>query len=392
MYQDGSKLQSGQSHITAETFVFNRHERLTSSTLQVFVEGFNDYLETIEESLQQLDVNPKDFDAINCIFRIIHTLKGDCFMCFMEPLGIYVHILEDSLSGLRSKKIQYRPLVKAALLAALDLVVPVVESMVNKNRVEADKLADVANCLQTLSRATPETQDDACSEIIRLLSGEVNQPDPTVQTAQEELAPLYPLQDKNEQLAYFCSLSTLFEYRNPRWKNKTCSISFMAIKLNKEMGEPVHEEQLEAAVYIHDIGLAFYDDELLNSISHYHLDRKAKMLVHPDVGAQFLSLMPHWRDAAEIVLQHHERPDGTGYPLRLTGDQICVGAKILSLAVHFDMLINGRDKYTEKHSIVKAAAEINALKGVRFDADVVDAFNRIIRRDYNEGETLKMLH
>ena len=385
MYQDGPNLQAEQAEISAEMFYFERHERLTSATLQVFIEGFNEYLASIEQSLKQLDLDPNNDSAINAIFRTIHTLKGDCFMCFMQPLGVYVHKIEDGLSGLRSEKIHYKPLLKEAFLAALDLIAPCAEAMVLENRIEAEVLATVAACLQKLSSATHNNQDAICVEIITRLGGEA----PKTKAIKE---PLYPLQDKNEQLAYFCSLSTLLESRNPRWNNKTCSIAHIATQLNRELGRPVYEEQLEAAVYIHDIGIAFYDDDIINSISHYHIDKKGKMLVHPDVGAQFLSLMPHWRDAAEIVLQHHELPDGTGYPLRLMADQICIGAKILAVAIHFDMLINGRDKFTEKHSAIKATAEINAFKGVRFDTEVVDAFNNIIRRDYGTGEELQILH
>lgn len=80
-----------------------------------------------------------------------------------------------------------------------------------------------------------------------------------------------------------------------------------------------------------------------------------------------------------MIAQHHEREDGTGYPNRLTGDQICGGAKILALADAFESMTNRRADRIYKTSVTQAVRVINDNSGSQFSPYWVDIFNNVVR-------------
>ncbi len=390
--------------ICADDFSFQAHERLTTDTLSLFLEGFAEYMEEIELELQGLDDNPKDTTCINSLFRTIHSLKGDCFICFLQPLGKYVHAIEDSLAGLRSGQLHYDALLKEALLIALDMIPSAAEWMVQEHKVNAELFAEVAQNFEHLTAVPEFNQDIVCKEIIACLGGSATvgileketgagaASRSNAATAKaEQQQRLLEHREADEQLAYFCSLSTLLENRFPRWKERTCTIACTAMDINQQLDEPVNEQQLEAAVYLHDVGMAFFSDEVLSSISYQQPENDHQILVHTQAVAQMLQLIPQWREAGEIVLQHHEAYDGSGYPLRLKGESICLGARVLAVAIYFDALLNGRDPQLPKYSTLRALAEVNARKGTQFDPTVVDAFNRMMRCGYGDQTGLSKL-
>jgi HD-GYP domain-containing protein (c-di-GMP phosphodiesterase class II) len=108
---------------------------------------------------------------------------------------------------------------------------------------------------------------------------------------------------------------------------------------------------------------------------------------HPDVGADILALAPGLQDIAEVVRQHHERHDGTGYPSGIAGDAVCIEARVVSVcdtwsAMRFDRPYRGaRDE-------AEAIAELRGAAGSQFDPLVVDAFLRVIDTAASAGTSL----
>jgi HD-GYP domain-containing protein (c-di-GMP phosphodiesterase class II) len=92
---------------------------------------------------------------------------------------------------------------------------------------------------------------------------------------------------------------------------------------------------------------------------------------HPEIGAQILqkASLP---DLASWVLAHHERPDGTGYPLGLSGDAVSLEARILSVADAFEAMTSDRP-YRARMPAQAAREELLAHRGTQFDTTVVDA-------------------
>jgi HD-GYP domain-containing protein (c-di-GMP phosphodiesterase class II) len=94
-------------------------------------------------------------------------------------------------------------------------------------------------------------------------------------------------------------------------------------------------------------------------------------------GIEFLS------GAACVVAQHHERWDGSGYPLRLSGEEINLCARIFTVADAFDAIVSDR-VYSPSKSYELAAAELDRCAGKQFDPAVVAAFHRVPRAEWDE--------
>ena len=90
--------------------------------------------------------------------------------------------------------------------------------------------------------------------------------------------------------------------------------------------------------------------------------------------------MKRWDQASYIVLEHHEREDGLGYPAGLTGAHICPGAKILAIVDAFEARTHERAYSTNlKRPFVRAVLEINRCAGTHFDPNWVNVFNEVGR-------------
>ena len=101
--------------------------------------------------------------------------------------------------------------------------------------------------------------------------------------------------------------------------------------------------QLEAAVYLHDVGMMLLPEAVWLKVGKMSEEERALLFRHPDFGAGLLQRMEGWGEAARMVREHHEMPDGEGYPQHLTGEAIAPGAKILAIVDAFEAV-------TLKHS------------------------------------------
>lgn len=97
------------------------------------------------------------------------------------------------------------------------------------------------------------------------------------------------------------------------------------------------------------------------------------MKMHPEIGAQIVRGVSGLESIAPLVLTHHERVDGTGYPQGLTGDQIPLGGKILAVVDAYSTMTEGRP-YQEKRTHSEAIQEILNNSGKAYDPEVVDLF------------------
>jgi two-component system cell cycle response regulator len=132
-----------------------------------------------------------------------------------------------------------------------------------------------------------------------------------------------------------------------------------------------------AAARLHDIGKLCVPPEVLAAPGP--LDPRQWELVrrHPDVGANMLALAPGLQDIAEVVRQHHERHDGTGYPSGTAGDALCIEARVVSVCDAWSAMRVDRPHRGARDE-ADAIAELRNAAGSQFDPLVVDAFLRII--------------
>ena len=97
------------------------------------------------------------------------------------------------------------------------------------------------------------------------------------------------------------------------------------------------------------------------------------MRTHSEIGYNMLTRIPFLRDAAEIVLAHHEFFDGTGYPRQLRGEQIPLGARVISVANALDAMLSDRP-YRNALPMSHAREEIRRCAGTQFDPKIVEVF------------------
>jgi two-component system, response regulator RpfG len=137
-------------------------------------------------------------------------------------------------------------------------------------------------------------------------------------------------------------------------------------------------EMIELAAPLHDIGKLGIPDDILNKKSALDTEQLAVMRRHPNIGYQMLQDSPskYLQMGAEIALAHHERFDGKGYPNGLSGEQIPLCARIVSIADVFDALTSKRP-YKEAWSTDRAIAYILEESDKHFDPQLVSALLKI---------------
>jgi diguanylate cyclase (GGDEF)-like protein/putative nucleotidyltransferase with HDIG domain len=157
-----------------------------------------------------------------------------------------------------------------------------------------------------------------------------------------------------------------------------------AVEVAKELGVSTEEmEALQAAALLHDIGKLAIPEHIISKPGRLTPEEFEKMKIHPMVGADILERVQFPYPVVPIVRSHHEKYDGTGYPLGLKGNQIPIGARILAAVDFLDALASDR-QYRRALPLNEAMARVVAESGKAFDPEVV----RVLERKYVRLEQL----
>ena len=157
-------------------------------------------------------------------------------------------------------------------------------------------------------------------------------------------------------------------------------MSIIARQIAQEMGLSKDEvDVIELAGLVHDIGKVGIPDSLLRKPGPLGPAERAVMANHSLLGATILERAGMLADLAPLVLHHHEWHNGSGYPDRLGGTEIPVGAAILAVADAFDTMISDRP-YRSRMTVKEAREELLMCAGSQFRPDVVMALDRAIER------------
>ncbi len=156
-------------------------------------------------------------------------------------------------------------------------------------------------------------------------------------------------------------------------------VTEMALKIGAAMRLAPNElDDLHRAALLHDIGKVGVPVSILDKPGALDDDEFATIKKHPAIGARILEPIASYKDILQMVLQHHERYDGKGYPGGLSGDGIDIGARILAVADTFDAVTSDRP-YRKGWAIDRAVDLITKEAGHQFDPEVVEAFLKIMR-------------
>lgn len=168
-------------------------------------------------------------------------------------------------------------------------------------------------------------------------------------------------------------MGTLFE-KSKREKMHSERVSQIAKEIAKQFNlGTAFTNRVELAGRLHDIGKINISEEILDKPGKLNEQEWKKILKHPESGFRILSTVPEYLDIANIVLTHHERYDGQGYPKGLSGHNIPLESRIISLADAYDAMTEQRT-YRMPLTEDEALEEIIQNKGKQFDPEVVDKF------------------
>lgn len=356
------------------------HDR---DSLREFIEDLEDQVPGIERDIAALRRAPLDRALIARLFRAIHTIKGDAAICKVD-LGVMIcHPIESLLARCRDGEIQFSNLLAETTLLALDRLELATEALAGGRSVEHLKLPELVGGLEGMAAAPADELAARAAHTIEAVTG--FRP---LATGREPAAASAPPQTASADLAadlrFFRALALQLESRSPLFKGRTDRILRLAEETNAAAGNPVDPAQLAAAVYMHDIGMMFAPESTWLKVGRLTDEDRELLHEHPVHAAGLLRRMAGWEPAAAMVAQHHEMPDGRGYPDGLKGDAICPGAKILAIVDAFEAVTLKHSHRGETRSLVRAIAEINACDN-QFATEWIGPFNTVIRKMVETG-------
>jgi len=160
-------------------------------------------------------------------------------------------------------------------------------------------------------------------------------------------------------------------------------MNFAAL-LGERLGMADRElHDLAKGALLHDIGKIGISDNILLKPGQLDDGEWIEMRKHPQVGYAILSEIDFLKAPADIILSHHERFDGSGYPKQLKGEQIPIGARIFSIVDTLDAMTSNRP-YRMALPFATAATEIFKYRGTQFDPAIADLFLSIPRKQWEE--------
>lgn len=179
-------------------------------------------------------------------------------------------------------------------------------------------------------------------------------------------------------------MQTLFE-KSKRERDHSERVGLMCEAIAQKMNLAKQEvTRIKTAGFLHDIGKIGIDEEILNKKGKLNEKEWEIIKTHTAKSARILEHTVEYKDLAKIVLSHHERYDGTGYPYGLKGEQIPIEARIIAIADTYDAMTQNRTyrKIVSKDIAIK---EIDRCAGTQFDPNIVAVFIKNVLIDKSFG-------
>ncbi|MCM8758171.1 MAG: HD domain-containing protein [Candidatus Omnitrophica bacterium] len=180
------------------------------------------------------------------------------------------------------------------------------------------------------------------------------------------------------------SMVTIIEEKDSYTKGHSERVAFYAEKIAKKMGLPEKRIQLlKDIALLHDIGKLGIDEKILNKAGPLTEDEWKLIRRHPLSGREIVRPIFFEKDGLDIISQHHERFDGTGYPYSMKGNEINILAQILSVADAFDAMTSAR-AYRKPLSKSEAIRQLKENSGSQFNPEIVNVFLKILEEEKHE--------
>lgn len=347
-------------------------------SLQKFESYLAERIPGIERDIARLRRTPDDKVLLAELHRALQAIRKEAEADQAELGELITRPIETLLARLEKDEIECSELLAEVLLLALDRLELGIETQLGNRPLAQLKLLSLVNGLDNLTHATAVSINEASIELIEGVTGFR----PT-HAAAAHVPGNSAIARSSEQVAadllFFRLLTKQFEARSPLFKGRRQRLLQLALDTNECAGNPVDPVQLEAAVYFHDVGMLLLPESMWLKAGTLTDEEKYLMQAHPTMAAGLMERMEGWQPAAQMVAQHHEKPDGSGYPKRLKNDDICDGAKILAIIDAFEAVTLKHSDRGLSRSILRAIAEVNACN-TQFAPEWTAPFNIVIRR------------
>jgi putative nucleotidyltransferase with HDIG domain len=180
------------------------------------------------------------------------------------------------------------------------------------------------------------------------------------------------------QMGLLSTVLQTLSMRDAMTARHSAAVARYSREVAKMLGLDEREQDLiHTAALLHDIGKFILPDSVLFANRKLTDDEWELIKLHPEQGAKLVERIEGYGPVAEIVLHHHERYAGGGYPAGIAGEEIPLGARILSVADTYDVMTS-RDSYRRPVKPETALAELRRVAGTQLDPMVVEIFERMI--------------
>jgi chemotaxis protein histidine kinase CheA len=363
--------------------------------------SFEDHYEILQTSLNKLIHNADDAELINTTFRSMHTIKGNASMMQVTPLVDYAHEVEEAISAMRSGYFSPTPTLCDLLLTSVDRLRDLHKKYLFNKEIAPINEVEIAKTFGAMANArTAEEVESLCKELIVLFAPDQTTDDSsdptedlkkdsgnslTIENVSQHTDYLTLTEQQQEDLVLFRLLSLQVDEQNDFWHQRTDLLLYLSLRAAELSDKNLDKIQLVAAVYMHDAGMAFVPDNIVNKNNKLNAMETKKLQQHPVWGYNLVKRMTGWEEAAQMILEHHEHIDGEGYPYQKKGDELSEGAKLLAIVDAYYAMTNLRADRSHRRSIMRAISEINACIDTQFCSYWVSMFNEVIRAEVKAG-------
>ena len=183
--------------------------------------------------------------------------------------------------------------------------------------------------------------------------------------------------DPSQREAVITAYLSALRARDKETSSHSLRVSRLACEMAAELAWPEARcQKLKEGALMHDLGKLAISDAVLLKPGRLNDWQWQQMRKHPAEGARLIRQTPILNDLAPMVLQHHERWDGKGYPYGLKAAEICEEARVLSLADAYDAMICRRP-YHAPMPLPEVLSQIEQGRGNQFDPELTDCFLRL---------------
>jgi HD domain-containing protein len=189
------------------------------------------------------------------------------------------------------------------------------------------------------------------------------------------------LEQRNAIIATITSLVSALEARDPHTRNHSARVAKLGVRVGREMGlGQAQLYEIHLGGLLHDVGKIGIPDSILLKPGGLTTEEYAIMKTHSMLGARILAGIPGLSAVADIVLCHHEMPDGRGYPRGLAGNDIPLGARIVAVCDTYISMAENRP-YRQGRSLEKVMREIRRVAGHQLDPEVVTTLETLLHKE-----------